>query len=149
MVSTLFLLITSAWSFTLKHIEITQIDGLSARSLIRAWHKLHVERRILHDFTELLAPRHGSDTDIYYGAVRHDDIRAIAIGQSNDDKTVLDIIGVAHGPGEIDSACALISDLICVSSTSLRTEKLPARWKYEALFARANASKNLSRPLKP
>ena len=77
------------------------------------------------------------------------DIRAIAIGQSNDDKTVLDIIGVAHGPGEIDSACALISDLICVSSTSLRTEKLPARWKYEALFARANASKNLSRPLKP
>ena len=121
-------------------IEVTRIEGVCARSLIRAWHKLHVERLVTHDFTDLLAPRHAIN-DNYYAAVRRDDVRAILITTPRrENQTEFQVVGVAHAPGEIESACSLISELATTEMVTL-VEKLPARWKYEATFAREDASK--------
>lgn len=121
----------------LQIIEVRHIEGVCARSLIRAWHKLHVERLVTHDFTDLLAPRHATN-DKYYAAIRHDDVRAIAI--TTCEKKEFKVVGVAHAPDEVETACTLISELVVKEMVTL-VEKLPARWRYEAAFAREDTSK--------
>ena len=109
-------------------VEFMRLSTLPARSLIRAWHHLHVEKLITHDFTQLLAPN--AEVCVYHAAIRHDDIRAIAVEQNSE------LMGVAYAPGNEECACALVAQL-ALSLTPKNS--LPTRWKYETVFAREEA----------
>lgn len=142
------ILYTAIFVIALKLIEVHRIEGVCARSLIRAWHKLHVERLITHDFTDLLAPRHTANTDVYYAAIRHDDVRAIAIvspylkkNKTDRNVSLFQVTGMSHAPDEVETACSLIAEIVLTKKASLVIEKLPARWRYEASFVSEDAIK--------
>lgn len=132
------LLLKCCLSLSLKQISVTRPEDLSARSIIRVWHHLHVERLVTHDFTQLLAPT--SEKRIYHAAVCHDDIRAISVAKIIKDNG-LQMIGIAYAPGEDETASALIAEL----ADSVDTKNMPARWRYEAAFARKMNESALNR----
>lgn len=107
------------------HIEMRDIDGTCARSIIRAWHRLHVERLKLHDFVPLIVPHADDALRVYRCAVRYDEIRAIAVLQ--DEK----LVGVAYDVAELPAASALVAQL----APHIDASDAEPRWQCEASFA--------------
>lgn len=58
------------------HVSLVGIDTLTARTTLRLWHDLHVEKKLAHDFQGVFDPR--QDECIYLAGVMSDEIKAIA-----------------------------------------------------------------------
>lgn len=117
-------------------VALMRLSAPPARSLIRAWHELHLQKLVTHDFTQLLAPT--SETRVYHAAIRHDEIRAIGVERKLNGTS--ELLGVAYAPNDDECASALVAEL----ATSLLPENnLPCRWKYESVFVREDAVPSL------
>lgn len=113
---------------------LTPLDTCTARTTIRLWHELHVARKVPHDFMDLLAPQRVT-SGMFWGAVRCDDIRAIAYC-SRCENNIPRIVRVAHAPDQPDASVALLHLLnrerIEPDWDALRTQP---RWFCEEIFA--------------
>jgi len=56
--------------------SLLRIDPVSARTVVRAWHDVHVSRSIPHDFEHALGPAWAGFASV--AAVRHGEARAVA-----------------------------------------------------------------------
>jgi hypothetical protein len=112
-------------------IDVQPIEHVSARALIRAWHRLHTALRIPHDYTQMLAPRPTPQSDVYHAAIYHDDVRAIAIAKCVNETST--IVGVAYAPEQLDAAGALVAELAQRADVVVASELQP-RWRCEAAY---------------
>ena len=109
------------------------LDTSTAKTTIRLWHELYVARNIPHDFVDMLAPKRVT-RGMYWGALRYDEIRAIAYCERRD-HTTLRIMRIAHAPQQTDAPPALLrllnDECIKPDWTTLRTQP---RWFLEETF---------------
>jgi hypothetical protein len=82
--------------FSLIPVSLVHLDKISTRTTIRLWHELYVEKKMAHDFQDLLRPNTLND-NFFVGAVIHDEIRAIAKCK-RDDMTSNSIEKIAYAP---------------------------------------------------
>lgn len=123
-----YLGVASAW-------QMHSLDVVHAKTIIRLWHELHVERQVAHDFSAMLAPkRHVS----YIGVANHDDIRAIAECRLSTDRSVC--VSIAHAPDQPDAARVLLG---MIEESDVRFDygqlRSQPRWMLEALFVSRNS----------
>lgn len=125
-------------AFAHPHIEIDtkNVDGACARSLIRVWHQLHVEKLKIHDFIPLIAPDARCESWTYRGAIRHDDVKSIAVV---DDASV--VVGIAYNLDSLAVASALAAHLALEGCDMSR---VAPRWQLEANMVRDDY--DVSRP---
>jgi hypothetical protein len=116
--------------------DLVQIDRLTAKTTIRLWHELHVEKKVAHDFLDLLAP---CNDHMYFAAVRYDEIRGIARCVFKNE--ILTVQKFAYPPEEhyaIHSLLLLLNDdSVAVDWKVLQSQP---RWYYEKLFMDANTA---------
>lgn len=86
--------------------RIKMIEPSSAKTIIRLWHELHVEKHIAHDFTNMLSPKIDKK-EFYVAASRHGDIKAIA-HCSRQNCTNASVKQIAHGPNQLDGPIILL-----------------------------------------
>ena len=114
--------------------DLLQIDKVTAKTTIRLWHELHVEKKIAHDFLDLLAP---SNNHLYFAAVRYDEIRGIARCVSKDE--IITLQKFAYPPEEYHAIHSLLlllkDDSFAVDWKFLQSQP---RWYYDRLFIDAN-----------
>lgn len=120
----LLIMLNIAWNL---HV----IDRMCAKTTIRLWHDLYVEKQIAHDFADLLAPEKEA---LYIGVTRHDEVRAIASCRRKNVKTV-EIHAIAHAPVQPEAAVALIH-LMHESNLQPNWDAMKSqpRWFCEELF---------------
>lgn len=115
--------IVFAWS-------IDVVDRCQAKTIVRLWHELHIERRLMHDFSGMLAPKRDAT---YVGVAMHDDVRAIA--ECNTVDSVIYVSGIAHAPQNPDAARILLE---MIHDTGGRFDfgrlQNQPRWLLEATF---------------
>ena len=121
----LALFVSAALGYQLLEVERMRIEGTSARTIIRCWHRLHVERLKTHSFADLLAPHEADSRREYHGAVRLDEVRAIAVVEEQR------VVGVAHGFDELAAASALV---VALKRGGADLSAADARWQCEAMF---------------
>ena len=109
------------------HVELTPLDPLAARTIIRCWHRHHVEKLRTHSFTDVIAPEASTPSHTYCAAVRHDEVRAIAV--LRDDC----VVGIAHGPDDIATGSALVVAL-AQERRGVDFSNLDPRWRLEANY---------------
>lgn len=109
------------------HIQMKKVECTAAKTLVRCWHKSHVNELKTHDFIPLIAPHVDDEVRSYRGAVRHDELKAIAVLQ--DDR----LVGVAYDLDGLPSACALVAAL---AHERVDMSEANYRWQCEAAFAR-------------
>ena len=113
--------------FSAPQIELTAVERTAGKTLIRCWHKLHVERLKTHDFIPLIAPHVDDDARSYRGAVRHDELKAIAVLQDDC------FVGVAYDLDGLPSASALVAAL---AQERVDMSGAGDRWRCEAWFVK-------------
>lgn len=84
--------------FSHNYYQLKKINTVTAKTTIRLWHELHVEKKVTHDFLPLLAPR---KDHLYFAAVRYDEIRAIA--QCKKKKNNILVQKIAYPPAQNDA----------------------------------------------
>lgn len=73
------------------------VDHSTAHTTVRLWHQLHKEKKIAHDFSDMLAP----DSNSVHAAIIHAyEIKAIARCKRFDVDTI-ELQQIAHPPDEI------------------------------------------------
>lgn len=112
-------------------IDVRKIDGSCARSLIRAWNQIHVEKLKLHDFIPLLAPDARCETWTYKGAIRHDDVKSIAVVDDSDA-----VVGIAYNVDSLAVASALAVHL---TLEGFDMSSVAPRWQLEANMVREDS----------
>jgi hypothetical protein len=112
--------------------KIQFLDKISARTTVRLWHDLYVEKKKSHDFLDLLRPQ--KEQVLYIGAIRLDEIKAIASCRRQN-LTQLQLIHIAHAPEEEEAAILLMKQL-CKSRdfVDFKSIRKQTRWFYEALY---------------
>ena len=59
-------------------VNVKHIDYVTARTTMRLWHDIHVERQIEHDFQDMFDPRQARRKGSFFvAAVGNDEIKAI------------------------------------------------------------------------
>ena len=114
-------------SIGLTQIQMKKVACIEAKTLVRCWHKLHVNELKAHDFIPLIAPHVDDEVRSYRGAVRHDELKAIAVLQDDH------FVGVAYDLDGLPSACALVAAL---AHERVDMSDAGYRWQCEAAFAR-------------
>lgn len=116
------------------------LDVVHAKTIIRLWHELHVERHVAHDFSAMLAPKQQAS---YIGVANHDDMRAIAECRSSDDCVLC--VSVAHAPNQPDAARVLLK-MIAESDVLFDFGRLSAQpqWMLEATFLSSDSLVHVS-----
>ena len=108
-----------------------KVECTAAKSLVRCWHRAHVAELRAHDFIPLIAPHVDDEVRRYRGAVRHDELKAIAVLQ--DDR----LVGVAYDVDGLPSACALVAAL---AQEQIDMRGASDRWLCEAAFVRNSSA---------
>lgn len=125
--------------------HLRPLDTACAQTTIRLWHELHVARNVAHDFTGLLSPSSSAST-AYYGALKHDEIRAIALCNATPPSVVC-IRGVAHAPNQPDAGQALLALLVdecddCGVDIDWPSMRGQPRWFCELLWLSATTARS-------
>ena len=112
--------------WTLHHIS-----PINAKTTIRLWHELHVEKKIPHDFQDMVYPLGNS---LYLGVVKNDEIRAIAQCRRKNLNSI-SVSRIAHAPEQLDAVIALINLLHeCRALPDWQIIQRQHRWYYEELY---------------
>lgn len=114
-----------------RHIEIQHVECTAAKTLLRCWHRAHVAELRAHDFVPLIAPHADDAARSYRAAVRHDELKAIAVLQ--DDR----LVGVAYDVDGLASASALVAAL---AQEQIDMRGASDRWLCEAAFVRNSSA---------
>lgn len=122
----LYPLLVASWSLQF-------LDRTCAKTTIRLWHELHVEKKIPHDFVSMVSPE---QKGFYLGAVKHEEIRAIALCERTGLCTI-HIESIANAPQQHDAPHELMKMLRTMNTYSnLKKLRSQPRWYYEDLFYR-------------
>lgn len=106
--------------------SLRTIDTLTARTTLRLWHTLYMERKRAHDFEHVFAP----NKHLYLSAVSDGEIHAIACCKHGFNVTL-----IAESPDRDDAAVALLRLLRENNVTMDLTElKRQPRWFLEDMF---------------
>lgn len=124
----LFTVMSMSLDWKLKHL-----DTYSAYTTIRLWHELHCEKKIAHDFSDMISPPDEKE-EFYVGAVLHNEIRAIATCKKEDKFDTFNIRRIACGPEKFDAAVALINLLHSSKSSVEPSLKNQPRWFLEHMY---------------
>jgi hypothetical protein len=111
-------------------IETKPVDCAAGKTLIRCWHRLHVDQLKTHDFIPLIAPHVDDELRTFHAAVRHDEIKALAVLKKDR------FVGVAYDVDGMPAACALVSAL---AQENVDMCDAGDRWKIEASFAKKSS----------
>lgn len=111
-------------------IETKPVGCEAGKTLIRCWHRLHVEKLRTHDFIPLIAPHVDDEARTYQAAVRHDEIKALAV--LKDER----FVGIAYDVDGLPAACALVASL---AQENVDMRDAGDRWKIEASFAKKSS----------
>lgn len=115
-------------SWTLKHL-----DTPSAKTTIRLWNEIYVLKKVPHDFVHMISPE---NKGFYIGAVKHEEIRAIALCTRNNLSSV-SMDSIAFAPEQLDAARELMKMLRDINTYSdLKKMKNQPRWYCEDLYYR-------------
>lgn len=107
--------------------SLLQIQPYCAKTTIRLWHQIFAERKMSHDFQDLLAPNIQGD---FIALLQHDEIKAIGQLRKNS------LEKVAYCPDQSWAASVLIQQILqtsdlCIDYKSLRSQ---TRWYYESIY---------------
>tara|TARA_B100001063_G_C16552146_1_gene446590 strand:+ start:215 stop:613 length:399 start_codon:yes stop_codon:yes gene_type:complete len=118
-----FICLVFAWS-------MNALEKSYAKTIVRLWHELHVEKGLVHDFSSMLAPNQDAT---YIGVAMHDDVRAIAECRTLD--AITRVSSIAHAPNNPDAARILLE---MINETVGHVDYTPLqnqpRWLLEATF---------------
>lgn len=115
-------------------MSVHRLDRMTAQTVIRLWHDLHVERKTPHDFQHFLA-RSDLSESVFIGGVVNNEIRSIVCTTEADEMTIHcvscapahDIVGDALLERLARGTCAaLVDGRPIVMEHRLRT--LQPRW---------------------
>tara|TARA_B100001989_G_C24541977_1_gene468168 strand:+ start:1021 stop:1410 length:390 start_codon:yes stop_codon:yes gene_type:complete len=117
--------------------NLNYIDLVTAKTTIRLWHELHVVQKKEHDFQSLISPQKDG---FYVAAVRHDEIRSIALCKRNDLSTIY-VKMIAHPPDQLNGPVELLS-LLRKNNLVLSKEikNFQPRWYYENMYYKTRLS---------
>lgn len=76
-------------------MTLAQIDTVTARTTLRLWHELYVEKKLAHDFQDVFDPGDG-DECFYVAGIVGDEIRAIAQCQLAADRDDVSLVSLAE-----------------------------------------------------
>ena len=113
------------------------IEPYCAKTTIRLWHELHVEKKISHDFVSMVSP--SINKDVYFAAILYNDIRAIAECERSS-PNCLQIKNIAHAPNQLD-ACQILVYLMSSDNIYMLNKNQP-RWYLESLYLSYNYTEN-------
>ena len=83
------------------------IEPYCAKTTVRLWHELYKEKKIAHDFSEMISPR----TDyIYFALIRYNEIRAISECERKKLSTI-NIKCIANAPNSSHESALLLKYL--------------------------------------
>ena len=107
--------------------SLQQIKPYCAKTTIRLWHQIFTERKVSHDFEELLAPKIDGE---FVALLHYDEIKAIGHLRENRLKRV------AYCPDQSWAASLLIQEILqspnlCIDYKSLKSQ---TRWYYESIY---------------
>ena len=138
-------LLLFAFSISILHNgwKIKMLEPSSAKTIIRLWHELHVEKHIAHDFTNMLSPKLDKK-EFYIAASRHGDIKAIA-HCTRQNCTNASVKQIAHSPNQLDGPVILLEMTEhkyhkIYYSVDYNVLKSQNRWYLEALLNQRNYS---------
>ena len=107
------------------------IGGVTARTTLSLWHQLYVEKKIAHDFSDILSL---SNEYTYIAASRHDEIRSIGCC-IRPKLSSLSLISIAHAPYHTEAGTVLI---MFATDNNILIEwkyiKSQPRWFLEGIF---------------
>lgn len=124
------------YCLTLIPITISRINFVTARTTLRLWHDLHVEKKIAHDFDDIFDPNHCKKS-VFVAAIMNDEIKAIVQCNRNDDSDIL-MRRMAHAPHHEVAGDALIQLLVNHISIEYAMSKTQPRWFLAYNFYKTN-----------
>ena len=111
--------------------NLNHVDLVTAKTTIRLWHELHVVQKKEHDFQSLISPHKDG---FYVAAVRHDEIRSIALCK-REDLTTIYVNMIAYPPDHLNGPVELLKLLrrnnIVISK---KVKNIQPRWYYESMY---------------
>ena len=118
----------SAWN--LQHLET-----YCAKTTVRLWHELYKEKKIAHDFSEMISPK----TDyIYFGLIRCNEIRAISECERVKLSTI-SIKCIANAPNSSHESALLLKYLFENSIKIKNNNQI--QWKLESMYLESSFEK--------
>lgn len=124
-------------------VTVRPIDQITARTTIRLWHELHVERKIAHDFQDICHPIPSPTPDqklVYLGAIVNFEIKAI-VQCTGDASDTICVRRVAHAPHhEVVADCLVrnVANENTMLDSTMKTHQ--ARWFIAYNFYRLRKS---------
>lgn len=124
MYKVLLILILAFASVSGMPVSILPFDYTVARTTLRLWHDLYIEKKLSHEFESIFAPTPASDESVFLAAVVNDEIKAFAQCNIVQDRYMLRCI--AHAPHHEELGDSLVQFLVQEKAgveTSLRTKQ--------------------------
>tara|TARA_A100001015_G_C14775487_1_gene627042 strand:+ start:42 stop:422 length:381 start_codon:yes stop_codon:yes gene_type:complete len=111
------------------------IEPYSAKTTIRLWHELHREKKLSHDFSEMISP---CIDYTYFALIRCNEIRSISECERNT-LGIIHIKCMAHAPNSSHESALLLKDLF---GKNIKIKKnCQIKWQLENMYLENSSEK--------